>query len=140
MSENRMAASSGNRSTGCKVISQAISGLVHIAEKAAGPRARGAVFRQITPRLAHQPNGPARRRLAQQRAQQQIVFQARRSCVLMVRSLGIEQPAVFEDGIAVGHAGNIVGHRAGAAGGPLRRLPARAAGRRVLVGHQARDH
>jgi hypothetical protein len=42
MSENKIAASSGNLSTGCKVISQAISGLVHISRK---PPARVRVAR-----------------------------------------------------------------------------------------------
>ena len=70
------------------VISQAISGLVHMARKSAGARARRAVFRQIAARLAHQPNRPARRRLPQQGAQQQVVLQDRAHAGAHVRSPG----------------------------------------------------
>src|ERR1700737_3523670 len=40
-----------------------------------GPRPRCPVLRQITARLTHQPNRPARRRLPQQGAQQQVVLE-----------------------------------------------------------------
>ena len=56
-------------------------------EKAAGPLPRRAVFRQIAARLAHEPNRPARRRFAQQGAQQQIVGEGRVHDV-QVRSAG----------------------------------------------------
>ena len=77
MSENRIAASSRKRSSGCSVTSQASSGVVQSCEEAAGPRARGPVLGQVAPGLAHHPDRRARRRLAQQRAQQQVVAQRR---------------------------------------------------------------
>jgi hypothetical protein len=46
-------------------------------EEAAGLRARGAVLGQVAPGLAHHPQRRARRRLSQQRAQQQVVLQGR---------------------------------------------------------------
>ena len=49
-----------------------------------GARARRPIFRQVPAGLAHQPDGPPRRGLAQQGAQQQIVFQK----VCHVLSLG----------------------------------------------------
>ena len=49
-------------------------------EETAGARARGAILRQIAAGLAHQPDRPARRGLAQQGAQQQVVLQRFARC------------------------------------------------------------
>ena len=39
--------------------------------------------------------------------------------MMLKSSRRVEQPAMFQDGIAVGHAGDVVGHRARPAGGPV---------------------
>jgi hypothetical protein len=57
-------------------------------QEVSGARASRAIFRQIAARLAHEPNRPAWRRLAQQGAQQQIVLQNRRCFLGHVLSPG----------------------------------------------------
>ncbi len=55
--------------------SQASSGFMHRLQEAAGLGAGGTVLGQVAPGLAHHPQRRARRRLAQQGAQQQVVLQ-----------------------------------------------------------------
>ena len=76
MSENRIAASSAKRASGCSVTSVARSGFGQ-RQKTAGPRARGVVFGQVASRLPHEPHRRVRRRLAQQRAEERVVLQVR---------------------------------------------------------------
>ena len=93
-------------------------------EKAAGPLPRRAVFRQIAARLAHQPNRPARRRFPQQGAQQQIVLEGRRVMPVSGSFSRIEQSAMLENGVAIGHSRNVVRHRARASRRALAPIPA----------------
>ena len=57
-------------------------------QETAGPRARGPVLGQVTPRLAHHPDGRTWRRLAQQRTQEQVVLQHARSNAISREDLG----------------------------------------------------
>src|SRR5208283_1269847 len=50
--------------------------------------------------------------------------------------VGVEQPAVLENRVTVGHPGYVVGHGSRAARRSLQRLAPRT-GRTMLVGHQA---
>ena len=61
MSENRIAASSAKRASGCNVTSAASSGFGAQRHEAAGARARGVVFRKIAAGLPHQPDRRVRR-------------------------------------------------------------------------------
>ena len=56
MSENRIAASSGKRASGCSVTSVASRGRLRQARGSCRPRARRVVLGQVAPRLAHQPD------------------------------------------------------------------------------------
>ena len=75
MSENRIAASSGKRASGCSVTSVASDGVLREREKAPRLRARRVVLGQVAPGLAHQPDRRVRRGFAAQRAQEGVVFE-----------------------------------------------------------------
>ena len=81
MSENRIAASSGKRASGCSVTSVA-SEASSRARESFRFRARRVVFGQIAPCLAHQPYRRVRRGLAEQRAEKYVVFEWHRGSVV----------------------------------------------------------
>lgn len=72
-----MAASSGKRASGCKVTSVARSGLLAQRHEIASPRTGLVVLRQVAPCLTHHPHRGVFSRLAQQRAQEGVVFELR---------------------------------------------------------------
>ena len=77
MSENRIAASSGKRASGCSVTSVASSGFCASARKLPAFARVGVVLGKVAARLPHQPDRRVRRRLAPQRAQEGVVASMR---------------------------------------------------------------
>jgi C4-dicarboxylate-specific signal transduction histidine kinase len=78
MSENRMAASSSKRDSGCSVTSQASLRVLAQLQEAAGAAPRLVVLGQVAAGLAHQPDRGVIHGLAQQCAQEGVVLGAGR--------------------------------------------------------------
>jgi len=128
MSENKIAASRGNLSTGCKVISQAISGFVHISRK---PPARARVARysgryrpawRISQIGRRGVGSRSKARNSRSFFSTSLIDTLYVACRPLTFVRWFEQTAVLENRIPVGHAGDIVGHGARAAGGSGRQF------------------